>query len=53
MRAQGLQGRAAKRWSKTTIADPGAARADWIRRDLTAGASRLNIRWCATSLIAT
>ena len=25
MRAQGLQGRAAKRWKKTTIADPAAA----------------------------
>jgi hypothetical protein len=31
MRAQGLQGRAAKRWKKTTIADPAAAaRADRI-----------------------
>ena len=47
MRAQGLQGRAAKRWKKTTIADPGAAtRADRIRRDFTADASRLNTRWC-------
>ena len=47
MRAQGLQGRAAKRWKKTTTADPAAAaRADRIRRDFTADASNLNTRWC-------
>ena len=46
MRAQGLQGRAAKRWKKTTIADAAAARADRIRRDFTADASKLNTRWC-------
>jgi Integrase core domain/Fic/DOC family len=46
MRAQGLQGRAAKRWKKTTIADPAAARADRIRRDFTADAFKLNTRWC-------
>jgi transposase InsO family protein len=47
MRAQGLQGRAAKRWKKTTIADPAAAaRADRIRRDFTADASKPNTRWC-------
>jgi hypothetical protein len=47
MRAQGLQGRAAKRWRKTTIADPeAAARADRIRRDFIADASKLNTRWC-------
>ena len=47
MRAQGLQGRAAKRWKKTTIPDPAAAaRADRIRRDFTADAARLNTRWC-------
>ena len=47
MRAQGLRGRAARRWKKTTIADPAAAaRADRIRRDFTADASRLNTRWC-------
>jgi transposase InsO family protein len=47
MRAQGLQGRAAKRWKKTAIADPAAAaRADRIRRDFTADASKLNTRWC-------
>ena len=47
MRDQGLQGRAAKRWKKTTIPDPAAAaRADRIRRDFTADASKLNTRWC-------
>ena len=47
MRASGLRGRAAKRWKRTTIADPAAAaRADKVRRDFTADASRLNSRWC-------
>jgi transposase InsO family protein len=47
MRDQGLRGRAAKRWKKTTIPDPAAAaRADRIRRDFTADASKTNIRWC-------
>ncbi|TVZ01826.1 hypothetical protein EAS64_30750 [Trebonia kvetii] len=47
MRAQGLRGRAARRWKKTTIPDPAAAaRADRIRRDFTADASKLNTRWC-------
>jgi transposase InsO family protein len=47
MRASGLRGRAAKRWRKTTIADPAAAaRADRIRRDFTADAARVNSRWC-------
>jgi transposase InsO family protein len=47
MRAEGLRGRAAKRWKKTTIPDPAAAaRADRIRRDFTADASKLNTRWC-------
>jgi transposase InsO family protein len=47
MRQAGLQGRAARRWKKTTIADPAAAaRADAIRRDFTADASKLNARWC-------
>jgi transposase InsO family protein len=47
MQAQGLQGRAAKRWKKTTVPDPAAAaRADRIRRDFTADASQLNTRWC-------
>ena len=47
MRAEGLRGRAAKRWKKTTVPDPAAAaRADRIRRDFTADASKLNTRWC-------
>ena len=47
MRASGLRGRAAKRWKKTTIADPAAAaRADRIRRDFTTDASAVNSRWC-------
>jgi transposase InsO family protein len=47
MRQSGLQGRAAKRWKKTTIPDPAAAaRADRIRRDFTADASKVNTRWC-------
>ena len=47
MRAEGLRGRAAKRWKKTTIPDPAAAaRADRIRRNFTADASKLNTRWC-------
>jgi transposase InsO family protein len=47
MRGQGLQSRAAKRWKKTTIPDPAAAaRADRIRRDFTADASKTNTRWC-------
>jgi transposase InsO family protein len=47
MRAAGLRGKAAKRWKKTTIPDPAAAaRADAIRRDFTADASKINTRWC-------
>ena len=47
MRQTGLQGRAARRWKKTTIADPAAAaRADAIRRDFTTDAARINARWC-------
>jgi transposase InsO family protein len=47
MRAAGLRGRAPKRWRKTTVADPAAAaRADAIRRDFTADASKINSRWC-------
>jgi transposase InsO family protein len=47
MRQAGIQGRAAKRWKKTTIPDPAAAaRADRIRRDFTADAARVNTRWC-------
>jgi transposase InsO family protein len=47
MRQAGLRGKAAKRWKKTTIPDPAAAaRADAIRRDFTADASKINTRWC-------
>jgi transposase InsO family protein len=47
MRAAGIAGKAPRRWKKTTIADPAAAaRADPIRRDFTADASKLNARWC-------
>ena len=47
MRAAGIRGKAAKRWRKTTIADPAAAaRADRIRRDFTADAAKVNARWC-------
>jgi len=49
MRTAGIRGRAPKRWRKTTIADPAAAaRADKIRRDFTADASKINARWSAT-----
>ena len=47
MRCAGIRGRTPKRWTKTTIPDPAAvARADRIRRDFTADASKLNARWC-------
>jgi transposase InsO family protein len=47
MRVAGIRGKAAKRWKKTTIPDPAAAaRADRIRRDFTADASKVNSRWC-------
>ncbi len=47
MRQAGLRGRAAKRWRRTTIPDPAAAaRADRVRRDFTADASKINTRWC-------
>jgi transposase InsO family protein len=47
MRQSGLQGRAANRREKTTIPDPAAAaRADRIRRDFTADASKTDTRWC-------
>jgi transposase InsO family protein len=43
----GIRGRAPKRWRKTTIADPAAAlRVDRIRRDFTADAAKVNVRWC-------
>jgi transposase InsO family protein len=47
MRQAGLAGRAPRRWKKTTIPDPAAAaRADAIRRDFTADASKVSQRWC-------
>jgi len=47
MRAAGIAGKTPKRWRKTTIAGPAAAaRADQVRRDFTADASKLNARWC-------
>ena len=47
MRQAGIAGLAAERWKKTTIADPAAAaRADRIRRDFTADASKLDSPTC-------
>ena len=46
MRQARLRGRTPKRWKKTTIADPAAARADLVRRDFTANAAAVNSRWC-------
>jgi transposase InsO family protein len=47
MRAAGIRGKTPKRWRKTTVPDPAAAkRADKIRRDFSADAGRLNARWC-------
>lgn len=47
MRCAGLRGRAPRRWTKTTVADPAAAaRADLIRRDFTVNAAAVNTRWC-------
>jgi transposase InsO family protein len=47
MRTAGIAGKTPRRWKKTTTADPAAAaRADRIRRDFTAGAGKLNARWC-------
>jgi putative transposase len=46
MRRAGLAGRAPKRWKKTTVPDPAAARADAIRRDFTTDAAKINQRWC-------
>jgi putative transposase len=46
-RAAGIAGKTPRRWHKTTIPDPAAAaRADRIRRDFTADASKINNRWC-------
>mgnify|MGYP003403011477 FL=1 len=47
MRSAGLRGRAARRWKRTTIADPAAAaRADKVRRDCPVNAAAVNSRWC-------
>jgi transposase InsO family protein len=47
MRTAGIAGKTPRRWRKTTIGDPAAAaRADHVRRDFTADASKLNARWC-------
>jgi transposase InsO family protein len=46
MRHAGLRGKTPKRWRKTTIPGPAAARADAIQRDFTADASKINARWC-------
>jgi transposase InsO family protein len=47
MRTAGIAGKTPRRWRKTTIPDPAAAaRADQIRRDFTADASKVNSRWC-------
>jgi transposase InsO family protein len=47
MRTAKIRGRRRSGGRKTTIADPAAAtRADLIRRDFRADASRLNTRWC-------
>ena len=47
MREAGVHGRAPRRWTTTTIADPAAAaRVDLIGRDFTVDAASLNTRWC-------
>ena len=46
MRHAGIWGKTPKRWKKTTIPDPAAARADRIGRDFTTDASKINARWC-------
>jgi transposase InsO family protein len=46
MRHAGIWGKTPKRWKKTTIPDPAAARADAIQRDFTTDASKINARWC-------
>jgi transposase InsO family protein len=47
MRTAGIAGKTPRRWRKTTIPDPAAAaRADKIRRDFTADATKINARWC-------
>jgi transposase InsO family protein len=47
MSSAGIGGKTPKRWKKTTIPGPAAAaRADAIGRDFTAGAGKINARWC-------
>ena len=46
MRHAGIWGKTPKRWKKTTIPGPAAARADRIQRDFTTDASKINARWC-------
>jgi transposase InsO family protein len=46
MRAAGLCGRRPRRWKRTTIPDPAAARADLVRRDFSVNAAAVNTRWC-------
>jgi hypothetical protein len=49
MRHAGIWGKTPKRWKKTTIPGPAAAaRADQIQRDFTAGAGKINSRWCGS-----
>jgi transposase InsO family protein len=46
MRAAGLRGRTPRRFTRTTVADPAAARTDLIRRDFSVNAATVNTRWC-------
>jgi transposase InsO family protein len=49
MGAAGLCGRTPRRWQRTTIPDPAAARADLIRRDFSVDAAAVTTRWCGDS----
>ncbi len=46
LRAAGLCGRRPRRWQRTTVPDPAAARADLVRRDVAVNAAAVNTRWC-------
>jgi putative transposase len=47
MRTAGICGTTARRWKKTTVADPHAGRrADLLGRDFTADPGAVNTRWC-------
>ena len=47
MSQAGLRGRSPRRWTRTTIPDPGAGRRpDLIGRDFTVDAAKVNTRWC-------